>query len=406
MDPHASRPAGWRPHLSAAWRAFWTTRLLIWVAGVGAAVFLGVSRRREDFDPPGLTRPFGDVGDALVAPGARWDSYWFLEIAHSGYDSVRAAFFPLYPLLIAPADALGSAALLLAGLALSCVCFVLALAVLHRLAALELGDEAARWTIVAVALFPMSFYFSAIYSESLYLLLSVGAFYAARTDRWAAAGILGALAATTRTSGILLAPALLLMWWASERRRAADAVWLALVPLGLCAYSLGLSLAGEPWDAPFRAQSTWMREFAGPFGAIADGAQAAWLGTRQLLSGSDHPVLFAAGGADALRVARHNVELFAYLLLAIPALVGAARRLAPAYHAYVLMALALPLSYPVAAQPLMSLPRFEAVLFPLFMWLGLWLSHAGPWLRRAVLGVSAALLVLSVARFSTWHFVA
>ena len=49
------------------------------------------------------------------------------------------------------------------------------------------------------------------------------------------------------------------------------------------------------------------------------------------------------------------------------------RRLPLAYGAYVLAALALPLSYPVSAQPLMSLPRFLLVLFPLGIWLAAWL---------------------------------
>jgi len=100
------------------------------------------------------------------------------------------------------------------------------------------------------------------------------------------------------------------------------------------------------------------------------------------------------------------VELFAYLLLALGALIGAARRLPPAYAAYSLAALALPLSYPVAAQPLMSLPRFLVVLFPLFMWLGWWLDQGSQWRRWVVFGGFILILVISVARFATWHWVA
>ena len=40
-------------------------------------------------------------------------------------------------------------------------------------------------TVWLVALFPAALYFGAPYSESLFLLVSVGAFYAARTGRWA-----------------------------------------------------------------------------------------------------------------------------------------------------------------------------------------------------------------------------
>jgi hypothetical protein len=407
MDAHGNPKPGWATHAAAAWHAFWITRLLIWGAGIGAIAIWGVSRRRHDFDVPGLTRPFGNLGDALVGPGARWDSYWFMSIARDGYDSVRAAFFPLYPLLISPAKLVGAPGLLLFGLVFSCACFVAALTVLHRLTELELGTGAARWTIYALALFPMSFFFSAVYSESLFLLLSLGAFYAARTDHWAWAGTLGALGAATRSAGILIALALVLIWLFQSEVRPRDGVWILLVPLGLVAYCWGLHLIGENWHAPFEAQQTWFRSFAGPFGGAWDGAVAAYHGLPELLSASNKGVIYDPGGFDVARsTARHDVELFGYLVVAVVALIGVVRRLPPAYAAYSLAALALPLSYPVDEQPLMSLPRFVAVLFPLFMWLGWWLDRGSDRRRLVVLGGFGLLLAISVARFATWHWVA
>ena len=97
--------------------------------------------------------------------------------------------------------------------------------------------------------------------------------------------------------------------------------------------------------------------------------------------------------------------LLAFLLVAVPVLVLVVRRLPLAYGLYVLAALALPLSYPVAGQPLMSLPRFVLVLFPLQLALGAWLAEN----RRArlpVLGASATLMVVFGAQFATWHWVA
>ncbi len=75
-------------------------------AGVGGVLVFGLSGREGDFDPAGLTSPFGATGDVLVAPFARWDSVWFLAIAADGYgDGAREAFFPLYPLLVRIAGA-------------------------------------------------------------------------------------------------------------------------------------------------------------------------------------------------------------------------------------------------------------------------------------------------------------
>src|SRR4051812_6048519 len=199
--------------LRVAWRATWTSRVLVWAAGLGALAIWGNSSRAHDFDPTGVTAPFGAFGDALVAPAARWDAVWYLNIAQDGYGAHgRPAFFPLYPILLrAGGWVVGSP--VIAGALISTACLVVALVVVHELARLELGAPAARWTVVALALSPMSFFFSAVYSESLFLALSAGALLAARRGRWWWAGALGACAAATRSAGVvLLVPLALLAW--------------------------------------------------------------------------------------------------------------------------------------------------------------------------------------------------
>jgi hypothetical protein len=203
---------------------------------------------------------------------------------------------------------------------------------------------------------------------------------------------------------VLLVP-LALLWWAHSRR-ARDGAWLALVPVGLAAFCGALALASHDALAPFDAQGQWYRSFAGPFAGVWDGTVAAWDGVRQLLSGSRVPVYFAPAGGDAFAAAAHNLSLFAFLVPAVPAVIGVARRLPPAYLAYLVTALALPLSWPVAPQPLMSLPRFEAVLFPAFMWLGSWIARGGPMRGRVVYGLFGAVLAGVSALVATWHWFA
>lgn len=385
--------------------AFLATRLVVWVAGIGAVEGFGLSDRAADFDPAGLTSGFGALGDLLVAPAARWDATWYLQIAHEGYaDATRAAFFPLYPFLArAVGEPFGSA--LVGAMVVSFACGIAGLAVVHRLAVLELGKPAARAAVWLLACYPAALFLSAVYAESLFLLLSAGAVYAARTDRWWWAGALGALASATRSAGVVLLVALALLWWASARRRPRDLAALVLVPAGVAAYCAGLALAGLDASAPFDAQEQWFRSFAGPFVGAWDGTVAAWDGARQLLSGSRTPVYFEQAGGDPYVNAAHNLELFAALVTAVPMVVGALRRLPLAYGAYAVAALALPLSYPVEPQPLMSLPRFVAVLFPLFLWLGWWAARAR-WRLPAVAGVLLALQAVAAGSFATWHWVA
>jgi len=399
--------------LQDAWRALWASRLLVWAAAVVAVLVFGLSGRAADFDPAGVTMAFGHAGDVLTAPLGRWDSVWYLAIAGGGYgDTAREAFFPLYPLLVRIAGApLGSQ--LIGGALASTALLGVALVVLHRLVSLDHDRAVARNAVLVTALFPMSFFFSAVYSESLFLALSVGAIYAARLDRWALAGLLGGLAAGTRSAGVvLLLPLAVLYLWGTgppslrtRRPLRLDVLWLALVPLGLAAYCGYLALIGLDAFAPFNAQDAWFRAWAGPFGGVWDGAVAAWAGVRQYASGSREPVYFTIAAGDPLLVARHNIELFCWLVVGALAVAGSLRRLPVAYGAYLIAALALPLSYPVGPQPLMSLPRFLCVLFPLAIWLALWMTgHV--WRERLVLAAFTTGLVVYSALFGTWHWVA
>ena len=357
------------------------------------------------FDEPALTH---SVAEPLLAPLARWDAAWYLRIADSGYgDSApRAAFFPLYPLLIrsAAVSAGGSeAALLIASYVISVAAFLGALVLLHRLVSLELGRRFASPTLLLLAVFPAALYFGAPYSESVFLLVSVGAFYAARRDSWAWAGGCAAAASATRSAGLLLLVPLAMLWWSSRGRRARDAAWLLLGPLALLAYAAWLGLVEGDALRFLDVQDAWSRELTVPLGGAWDGLTAAVAGLRQLVSGSRTPVYFDEAAGDPFRIAAINVMLFASLVFALIACVGAFRRLPKAYGAWLAVALLLPLSLPVEPQPLMSLPRFLAVLFPIFMWLALVTEERR--ITPQVAAASAVGLGLFTAQFASWHWI-
>jgi hypothetical protein len=424
--------------------ALWSSRLLVWVAGSGTVLLLGHGPTRKALDPPGLTRGLGWLGNLLAAPAARWDSSWFLVIAHYGYrpdlgpfTSTRAAFFPVYPLGLRAVAWLGAPPVL-AGVLLSTGAFALALYGIHRLTTLELSrlslpaaiglparaapGEVARLAVLLTAFAPMAFFFSAVYSESLYLALSVGLFWCARQGRFAAVGALGALAGATRNAGVmLLLPAVILYLYgpredrppdfpfartlAPRYRLRPDFCWLALMPAGLALYAAYFALFGGDALLPFHAQGVWGRQFAGPFVAAWDGVRAGVEGAGQLLGVGGRHALDAGAGSSQSILAGHDLLMLAFLIMAVIALAGVIRVLPLAYGAYVLAAMALPLSYPASPEPLMSLPRYLVVLFPVNIWLASWLA-ARPRAQLPVLAASAGLLALFVAEFATWHWVA
>src|SRR3954453_816748 len=268
---------------TAAW-AVLASRRIVWAAAVPAQLILGNSFWRSHADPANLTARMGSVGELLGAPVMRWDSVYYLQIATDGYTQRKqAGFFPLYPLLMSVVDEVtGSAGI--AGVLISLAAFVAALVLFERLAVLETGSTPiARRAVWLLALFPASLFFSAVYTEALFLLLSVGSFYAARQGRWAWAGVLGGLAAMTRNVGVmLLIPLVLLYLWGPREDRPgergrfplrADALWLGLVPLGCAAVA---ALMWDRFDDPLTAwtpqESYFGREFKGPFSGVVLGA--------------------------------------------------------------------------------------------------------------------------------------
>jgi hypothetical protein len=413
-----------------AWRALWTSRVVVLIAGVLGVLQIGEAPgAAKAYDSLGLTRPFGYFGNLLVSPLARWDSAWYLQIAQSGYHHIgypeNTTFFPLYPLLIRGVGEVVRSDLI-AGVLISFACFGVGLTVLYKLVALEFDDERARICVTLIAFFPVAYYFSAVYTESLFFALSVGCIYQARLGRWMWAGVLGALAAASRNSGVVLAVPIVLLFLYGPRadrpppswpRRALLArlkpahpirpqlAWVLLVPVGLGAYLLFLAISTGHGLTPFTQEKFWFHHFDGPFGGVWDGAVAAWDGLRQLIHGPSATVIyFRAAAGDPLVNAGYNLMLFSFLVLGVITLIGALTLLPFAYSAYALVALALPLSSPVIPQPLQSLPRYEMVVFPLFMWGANWLHRRR--IEPYAIACSAALLGLLTAEFATWRFVA
>jgi hypothetical protein len=417
--------AGRLAAISEVWRAFWVSRALVW--GIGVVVVLltwETSLGNPRLDPLWTTAPFtDDFLNAVVSPAARFDSAWLLEIADHGYAvDARTAFFPLYPLLVAALAAVTGGSTLVAGIAVSVACSLAALYLLHRFVALDHGAEVARTTVWIVACFPLAFCLSAVYTEGLFLLLSIGSLYAARLGNWPVACACAGLAAGTRSAGVLLVIPLLVVMlygpradrattglrttmpdlrgnWRPRHRLGREALWLALVPLGLLAYLGFLWIAtGDPF-ATFTVQGEWSRIFA-PLAGIALGLWWGLVGVWELLPGLGMPDGALVGGSAPEHGAFRNIVNLLFLAAAAWLLVQALRRLTPGDFAYALSSLALPLSVPAAGNPLLSFPRFMLVVYPLWIALAIWaVEHDST--RRVLLTLSG-LLAVATALFVGW----
>lgn len=190
----------------------------------------------------------GGFGNYSIAPGvfswANFDGEHYLSLSIIGYKGLEQAFFPVYPLAMSfiakPFIYDFSSALLystLAGLLISHLSLLLALIILYDLLKIDYSKKIVFLTLLLILIFPTSFFFGAVYSEAVFLLFSVAAFYSARKGRWFLAGFFGGVASATRIFGILLLPAFIL-----EARQQQVPIknffWFFLIPFGLLGYMM------------------------------------------------------------------------------------------------------------------------------------------------------------------------
>jgi hypothetical protein len=180
---------------------------------------------------------------------ANFDGEHYMSIAMNGYQSLEQAFFPLYPLLIhvgiwlLPHNFLTTSAV---GLIISNMAFLIALWLVYKLVRLEYSAKIAFLTVGLLLVFPTSFYYGAVYTESLFLLFSVAAFYFSRQEKWWLVALMGILACSTRVFGVLLLPALLIDVFI-DRKSFSKWYPLLFIPLGLLLYMIYLyATVGDP----------------------------------------------------------------------------------------------------------------------------------------------------------------
>ena len=319
----------------------------------------------------------------------RFDALWFLRIAASGYriGDGSAAFFPLFPVATRVLSAVVGGPLA-AGTVVSNVAFVGALVAIYRLGEDAVGTSGARFGVLFLCAFPTAYFFVMPYSESMFLACVSSSILAARRERWVFAALAGALAALTRSIGIVMVPALvfeeLQQRRDGRRSRFALVAWIAPA-IGTAAYAAWWQARGGDWALPLIRQQNWQREFSLPWTTLAD----AWRIAVQQWGGP-------GGGYWVLD-----------LLVVVPALVLAvlvAIRLRAVYGVYVWLSLLAPLTFVFAGRPLMSMPRFVATLFPIG-WIVAQLTERRPRARIVVLGASAATMLVLCVLTLNWFYV-
>lgn len=348
---------------------------------------------------------FGSLGAKLIVaesfPGAllAWmqkDALWYTSIAHIGYwyvptDASSVNFFPLYPAAIWLVQHITglvygqqAQAYLLAGMIVSCVCFLAAAVVLYRLVWDRFGQPTAYLAVLLIAVFPFSLFYGAAYAESPFLLLAVLAFLGVERKSWWLAGICALLAGAVRPNGVFVSVAVIvaygLDWLRTRHRLRWDVLSLALTPLGTLGY---FAYCWARWGDPLAYEKT----------------RAAGWGGHTGLTGVDNALMVLVHPGSWF-TAYHLVALYAMYVLAWVGSLAACywvwRMLGIPYAVYTLTSAVVPL---LDLTRLDGLGRYVSVLFPVFIVLAYALRNR-PVLRDVVIITFTLLLGVCTVAFT------
>lgn len=368
------------PMLKSVLRSFTASRALVVLFAALGYFFLPSIHE-------GIAAPLTEGAPWYLSIWYQWDANWYMSIVTDGYqwvagDQSNVAFFPLYPLTVRLAGWLLGGHYLLAAILLSSVYMIGGLVFFYRLVRDDYGDDLARRAVWLLAIFPTSVFFTTMYTESLFLMTSVGAFYYARRGRWAMAGIWGMAASLTRVTGLLLILPLLWEYLSQQnfslRKVRPSVLWLMLVPGGIVVYMVYLYLRFERPLAFVETQAAgWGHELTTLWGSIP------------------HDISFLTDQGELWVI----YELAATALLLALTIV-AAKKLPASYTFYMILSLLLPLSGGTNK----SMSRYLLVVFPLFILLAKFSRKRRVYI--AMSAVSILLLAFSTAAFVTGRWVA
>lgn len=272
---------------------------------------------------------------------ANWDGGHFRGIAEHSYQDWQVVFFPLYPILIKASMFIGLDSLS-SGLIISYLAFLLAIYFLYRLVRLDFPSVIAKQTVWFLLIFPAAFYLISVYSESLFLALSLGAAYYARKQQWILAAGLAGLTAVTRSFGIATI-ALVIVEYLSinpiNLKTLGRSLFLTsymLWPL-FCFSLFLLSWQGESL-AFISYQQMWQRQLSWPW--------------QTILNNTDPRIMIW----DVIALVMFLIGLF-----------WGYRHLRPSYWIYYLMVWLLPLF----SGTISSLTRYYLIIWPFFLLLAL-----------------------------------
>jgi len=325
---------------------------------------------------------------------SNFDGEHYLSIAQNGYQPLTYFFFPFYPLLISFIGQLMGGSLNtfnIAGQLISNMTFIVAMFGLWKIVRIDHKRKVAINTLILLVLFPTSYYFASVYTESLFLALAVWSFYAARQKKWFYAGLLGGLASATRIIGLALIPALLIEYWqyTKPKKYKKEVLLLLLIPLGLLVYMVYLyRVTGDPLEF-FNTVSIFGEQRSSSLILFPQVFYRYIFKILPNLNYSYFPVVFTTW--------LEFITAGLFLTLSVVAF----KKLRLSYALY----MAVSYLVPTLAGSFSSMPRYILIIFPGFLLFSLWFTKRSRIVRTVILLGSTITLLISTILFTRGFWV-
>ncbi len=341
---------------------------LIWLGAVLAIFYLGFS-----------TLPQTDLfpGD-FIKNLANWDGGHYLGIA-DGYDKpFQYVFFPLYPILINLVGKI-TGSFLIAGLVISLVSIFLAVNIFYSLVKSEFGKEHALKALLALIFFPLSFHFLTVYTESLFMLLTLATFLFARKKRFLLAAFFAALASATRLAGLATVLSLVLSVYLTEGINKKN-WWVIFSPLGFLIYISYLYIqTGDPFYF-VKGQSTFWHE-----GLVLPGSALVY-SLKQILT------------TDSVMSNFRIILDFVFASFGIFTVWKVYKKLSLDYAIFSIVSLMLTMFSPT----IVAMPRYLLTIFPIFI---VWGFYKNQYINLAYQIIALMLLAIYAVLFINGYWV-
>lgn len=369
-------------------------KILLFFLSWKALIFIFALIAPRFFSIPPSQRQY--LGNTLfpAAPYLEWiwanfDGVRYLAIAANGYSGFNFAYFPLLPWTISFLQKILATSFLETALVICNLAFLISLFVLYKIALLDYSKKIALKTLFWLAIFPVSFYYGAVYTESFYFLLATLSFYFARKSNWALAGIFGYAAGLSRFVGVALFPALIVEWLAQNQLTLKNFVktkgyFIFLTLMGVITYGLFLQLKHGDFFLFQKALSDWKQDkFVFPLLVVWKYVKAAFLFPEKFR------FTYWVMNLELLATVAYFSSAF-YVL----------KKIRLSYGVFMLVSLIIP----VCTGTLESMPRYLLPLFPAFLSLAL-LTSKNKFLFWAITALFLILSFVFTSLFTRGYFV-